>query len=49
MEVLFERHSRYPQSSDLKGFVMVRSRQNFHTFTVIEAVFAPQPIWRQKP
>ena len=36
-------------SSDLKGFIMVQSRQNSHTFTVISAGFAPQPIWCQKP
>ena len=28
-------YSRYPQPSDLKGFIMVRSQQNSHTFTVI--------------
>ena len=32
---VFERYSPYPQSSDLKGFIMVRSRQNPHTFIVI--------------
>ena len=31
------------------AFIAVPSGPKSHTFTVILAVFAPQPRWRQKP
>ena len=31
------------------AFIAVPSEPKSHTFTVILAVFAPQPRWRQKP
>ena len=45
----FRRHYHCGKLSVFSGATAVQSRPKSHTFTIDFVVFAPQPIWRQKP